>query len=103
MSRYRPTLQRAFALGLLAGAGTAHAANMPLKAPALRSVYDWTGFYVGGHFGYGGGSLGPGTNPLPEIGLLFPTSVTGLIGGHQNWYKRGVSKLGVLGGGAGFA
>ena len=68
MSRYRKTLQRAFALGLLAGASTAHAADMPLKAPALQSVYDWTGFYVGGHFGYGGGSLGPGTNPLPEQG-----------------------------------
>ena len=60
---------------------------MPLKAPALKSVYDWTGFYVGGHFGYGGGSLGPGTNPLPEQGVLFPHSVTGLIGGWQVGYQ----------------
>jgi high affinity Mn2+ porin len=96
MSRYRPTLQRVVALGLLAGAGTAHAADIPLKAPALRSVYDWTGFYVGGHFGYGGGSLGPGTNPLPELGLLFPHSVTGLIGGYQVGYNRELANRIVL-------
>jgi len=24
------------------------AANMPLKAPALKPVYDWTGFDIGG-------------------------------------------------------
>jgi high affinity Mn2+ porin len=97
MNRYRPTLQRVVALGLLAGAGTAHAADMPLKAPALRSVYDWTGFYVGGHFGYGGGSLGPGTNPLPEQGVLFPHSVTGLIGGYQVGYSRELANRIVLG------
>jgi high affinity Mn2+ porin len=97
MSRYRPTLQRVVALGLLAGAGTAHAADMPLKAPALKSVYDWTGFYVGGHFGYGGGSLGPGTNPLPEQGVLFPTSVTGFVGGYQVGYNREFANRVVLG------
>ena len=75
----------------------AHAADMPLKAPALRAVYDWTGFYVGGHFGYGGGSLGPGTNPLPEQGVLFPHSVTGLIGGYQIGYNREFANRVVLG------
>ena len=68
---------------VLACDGAAFAADLPLKAPALRTVYDWTGFYLGGHVGYGGGSLGPGTNPLPEQGVLFPHSVTGLIGGYQ--------------------
>jgi len=97
MSRDRKTLQRAFALGLLAGASTAHAADLPLKAPALKSVYDWTGFYVGGHFGYGGGSLGPNTNPLPEQGVLFPTSVTGVIGGYQVGYNRELANRIVLG------
>lgn len=97
MSRTRETLQRAFALGLLAGASTAHAADMPLKAPALQSVYNWTGFYVGGHFGYGGGSLGPGTNPLPEQGVLFPTSVTGVIGGYQVGTNRELANRIVLG------
>ncbi len=96
MSRYGPTLPRVVALGLLAGAGAAHAADMPLKAP-LKSVYDWTGFYAGGHFGYGGGSLGPGTNPLPEQGVLFPYSVTGLIGGYQVGTNRELANHIVLG------
>jgi len=52
MIGHRPTLQRAFALGLLAGAGTAHAADMPLKAPVLylpEAAYNWDGWYVGAH------------------------------------------------------
>src|SRR5215472_7870954 len=97
MSRYRPILQRAFALGLLAGASTAHAADMPLKAPGLRSVYDWTGFYVGGHFGYGGGSLGAGTNPLPLEGIFLPHTPTGLIGGYQMGYNHQLANHVVLG------
>ncbi len=97
MIGHRPTLQRALALVLLASAGTAHAADMPLKATALRSVYDWTGFYVGGHFGYGGGSLGPDANPLPLQGVLFPHSVTGLIGGWQVGYNRELANRIVLG------
>ena len=97
MSRYRPAWQGAFTLGLLAAAGAAQAADMPLKAPALKSVYDWTGFYVGGHFGYGGGSLGPGTNALPEQGVLLPHSVTGLIGGYQIGYNRELANRVVLG------
>jgi high affinity Mn2+ porin len=34
----------------------AMAADMPLKAPAALPSFDWTGFYVGGHFGYAGGT-----------------------------------------------
>ena len=86
MSRRSRTHTCAFAgvgLGLAALASSADAADLPLKAPALRAVYDWTGFYIGGHVGYGGGSLGPGTNPLPEEGVFFPPSLTGLIGGYQ--------------------
>ena len=45
-------------LGMLTLAEPALAADLPLKAPALKAVYDWTGFYVGGHFGYGGGKIG---------------------------------------------
>ncbi len=29
---------------------------MPLKAPYFRPAFDWTGFYIGGHTGYGRGS-----------------------------------------------
>src|SRR5262249_40634301 len=34
-------------------AGSAMAADMPLKAPVPRVVSDWTGFYIGVHGGYG--------------------------------------------------
>jgi high affinity Mn2+ porin len=63
------------------------AADMPLKAPVFAAVYSWTGFYMGGHVGYGGGSLGPGTNPLPLQGAFFPHSLTGLTGGYQAGYN----------------
>ena len=78
-------------------ADPALAADLPLKTPALRAVYDWTGFYVGGHVGYGGGSFGPETHPLPEQGVVFPHSVTGLIGGYQIGYNRQFANRVVLG------
>lgn len=76
------------ALGL-ASADAARAADaaQPLKAPRAMPVFDWSGFYVGGHAGYGGGSFGPGTNPLPQQGVFFPHSITGLIGGAQAGYN----------------
>lgn len=63
------------------------AADLPLKAPALASVYNWTGFYLGAHTGYGGGSFGPGTNAVPDQGVFFPSSLMGLIGGYQAGYN----------------
>ena len=84
-------------LALLAFELPAMAADLPLKAPAAKTVYDWTGFYLGGHVGYGGGSFGPGTHPLPEQGVLFPHSITGLIGGYQAGYLRQLSSGVVLG------
>jgi high affinity Mn2+ porin len=90
-----------FALGALAFDGSAIAADispgMALKAPRLQSVYDWTGFYLGGHMGYGGGSFGPGANVLPAQGVLLPPSPTGLIGGYQVGYNRQFSNNVVLG------
>ena len=84
-------------LALLAFELPAMAADLPLKAPAAKTVYDWTGFYLGGHVGYGGGSFGPGTNPLPEQGVFFPHSITGVIGGYQAGYLRQLSSHVVLG------
>src|SRR5437868_7968341 len=84
-------------LTLLAFELPAAAADLPLKAPAAKAIYDWTGFYLGGHVGYGGGSFGPGTNPLPEQGVLFPHSITGSIGGYQAGYLRQLSSHVVLG------
>ncbi len=99
MSRRHRSWERAIASGLslFACGGVAFAADLPLKAPALKSVYDWTGFYLGGHVGYGGGSLGPGTNPLPEQGVLFPHGITGLIGGYQAGYNKQLPNHVVLG------
>ena len=71
--------------------------NLPIKAPVRSGIYDWTGFYLGGHVGYGGGGFGPGANPLPEQGVFFPHSVTGLIGGYQAGYNRQFSNHVVLG------
>ena len=47
----------AMVLGLAVG-GVASAADAPLvrKAPLLAPAYDWSGFYAGGHVGYGRGS-----------------------------------------------
>jgi high affinity Mn2+ porin len=67
--------------------GAACAADMALKAPVLKAVHAWTGFYLGGHVGYGGGNFGPDTNPLPLQGVFFPHSITGLTGGYQAGYN----------------
>jgi high affinity Mn2+ porin len=90
------------ALSVFAIENSASAADLPRKAPAfkaplLKAVYDWTGFYVGGHFGYGFASLGPDTNPLPLQGALLPHSTTGLIGGYQMGYNRELANRIVLG------
>jgi high affinity Mn2+ porin len=100
MNRCRRRWRRASAglgLGMLALADPAFAADMPVKAPALQTLDNWTGFYIGGHFGYGGGSLGADTNPLPLEGVFLPHSVTGLNGGYQVGFNRQLSNNFVLG------
>ena len=74
----------------------AAAADLHLRAPA-PAIYDWTGFYVGGHIGYGGGSLGLGSFPAPDQGVFFPPSVTGMIGGYQFGYQYQLQNRIVLG------
>ena len=96
----RGAMRRTFAglaLGLLGLESPAIAADMPVKAPASAALYNWTGFYLGGHTGYGGGSFGPDTNPIPLQGTFFPHSVTGLIGGYQAGYNRQLTNNVVLG------
>jgi high affinity Mn2+ porin len=93
----RRLLRTTASLGLLAFDGSATAADMPIKAAAPQAMYDWTGFYLGGHVGYGGGSFGPGTHPLPEQGVFLPHSITGLIGGYQAGYVREFPNHVVLG------
>ena len=45
------------AVAAIAATQEALAADMPVKAPAARVApsYNWNGFYVGGHVGYGFG------------------------------------------------
>src|SRR3984893_9266118 len=72
-------------------------ANMPIKAPVRAAIYNWTGFYLGGHAGYAQGSFGPGTNPVMEQAVFFPHSVTGMLGGFQAGYNLQLPNRGVLG------
>jgi high affinity Mn2+ porin len=94
---FRVQIAAGAALGAAAFGTPAEAADMAFKSPATSAVYTWTGFYVGGHIGYGDGSLGPGTNPLPEQGVFLPPTITGGIGGFQAGYNRQFANRFVLG------
>src|SRR5215467_2363471 len=95
----------AFAVGLPATSGTAHAADatipspwsqLPLKAPpAPATSFDWTGFYVGGHVGYSRG------NARARLGdddsANFRSSFGSLTGGLQGGYNYVLPSRFVLG------
>lgn len=66
------------------------------KAP-VAGVYNWSGFYVGGHVGYGGGSLGADTHPILNQAVVFPSTVTGLTGGYQVGYNMQLPENWVIG------
>jgi high affinity Mn2+ porin len=40
---------------------------MPVKAPPVSTAFDWTGFYLGGHLGYAGGSSDWTSGTTPGI------------------------------------
>jgi opacity protein-like surface antigen len=85
----------AFAVGLAATFGTAHAADatmappwnqLPLKAPPARaSSFDWTGFYVGGHVGYSRGNAR--VTVVDDDPTNFSHAFGSLIGGLQGGYN----------------
>ena len=89
VNRKRRSLEHALAgaaFGALALGSPAMAADMPLKAPHLRPAFDWSGFYIGGHTGYGRGSSSATlSDPLPvsTTGSIF----SGVIGGVQGGYN----------------
>ncbi len=67
------------------------AADMPVKAPPVSAIYDWSGFYVGGHVGAGRGHkvwTVPGT-PTTRI----DHDVSGFLGGGQIGLNYQVAKL----------
>jgi high affinity Mn2+ porin len=65
--------------------GRAVAADMPVKAPVLQTVYDWTGLYIGAHAGFGRGSTGA---VLSDPAAAATSNVfDGMIGGVQAGYN----------------
>jgi outer membrane immunogenic protein len=67
-------------LALVAFAAPAFAADMPVKAPMtpVAAPYNWTGWYVGGHAGYGWGQSHEGMDP-PFLGGFFIGSPCALV------------------------
>jgi outer membrane immunogenic protein len=91
---------------IVTAAGTANAADMPVKAPiyeaANPSAYNWTGFYVGANVGYAFGDIHVVLSPSPNFLTINPspqmfefigangTSTirpSGFNGGFQGGYK----------------
>ena len=84
-SRSRGRIFAGAGLGLLVLDGPALSADMPLKAPPIQSVFDWTGFYIGAHTGYSRGS----SNAVLSDPASTATSnfFGGVIGGVQAGYN----------------
>src|SRR5262245_26781205 len=81
-------------------AGSAMAADLPLKAPVPRVVSDWTGFYIGIHGGYGWARPGISDfdlNADSPVDLHAPRLRGAVFGGHAGynwqWGQRGVAGL----------
>src|SRR5436305_952410 len=90
-----------FALLVCGAAGHANGADLTLPPPAPASapafvpvpVYNWSGFFVGGHLGYGWTSeaitlVAPGDYSAREIAPAIAADPHGFLGGVQygtNW------------------
>jgi high affinity Mn2+ porin len=86
-SQPRKRLLAGMALGALALGSPAVAADIksPVKAPYLQPAFDWSGFYIGAHTGFGGGSS-HATLTDPAI-TESRNAFSGLIGGVQAGYN----------------
>jgi high affinity Mn2+ porin len=74
---------------------TAADVGLPVKAPHIQSVFDWTGFYVGAHAGFGRGSS---SAVLSDPAITASSgSFGGVIGGVQAGYNVQLSSGIVLG------
>ena len=100
MTCYRRSREWAFAslgLGMLALDSPAIAADvrLPVKAPHIQSVFDWTGFYIGAHAGFGRGAS---SAVLSDPAITASSgSFGGVIGGVQAGYNVQLSSGIVLG------
>jgi high affinity Mn2+ porin len=88
VNRNRRSLEHVLAgaaVGALTLGTPAFAADIPLKAPYLRPAFDWSGFYIGGHTGYGRGSS---TAVLSDpLAASTNSVVSGVTGGVQGGYN----------------
>ena len=78
-------------------AGSAHAADLPVKAPPLPNVATWTGFYVGANVGgaWGDRNVGYTGNDIPATNRLTAIST---FSGNQPVPSHGVALRGATGG-----
>ena len=101
MKRYLLATLGAVAFGL---ATPASAADLPRKGPAVAPIavapiYNWTGFYIGGHIGWGQAERGVDHNfdPIFFDSFSLDQRADGFLGGGQigfNW-QTGALVLGV--------
>jgi len=88
----------AIASGVLAVPAAGRAADLPLKAPALKAVYDWTGLYIGAHVGVTRGtSSATLTDPTFATDNHVFTGATGGVQAGYNWRLNSGLLLGVEG------
>lgn len=90
---------------ILAVSAPAFAADLPMKAPPMVApvaVYNWTGFYIGGHVGGGWTEIGsvqlaPGSASFPTGTVFARNNLSGFLGGVQGGFNWQVSPNIVLG------
>jgi outer membrane immunogenic protein len=84
----------------------AFAADLPMKAAppmvAPVALYNWTGFYIGGHLGGGWSDLGsveldPGSGAFPTGTVFTGKNMSGFLGGVQGGYNWQFANNFVLG------
>ena len=79
----------------LGGPAAATDLKLPVKAPYLQPLFDWTGFYIGAHAGFGRGTSSAAlADPLVST---TSSTVSGMIGGVQAGYNLRLSSGLLLG------
>jgi high affinity Mn2+ porin len=71
--------------------------SMPVKAPPVASLYDWSGFYVGGHMGFAGGNSNWTANPT-QTGLPSTFASVDMTLPIDNFSEAGSFFMGIQGG-----
>ncbi len=88
MAKYLSIATAAAALLIASGANAADIAPVYKSAPVAAPSYSWTGFYIGGHVGWGWGEAA--ATPTGIVGLIadpFRVDHDGFVGGGQVGYN----------------